>query len=67
VNDHEPPSMWAAKTGRPNLADLLTKAKQGEGALNTAILVCGPTGLVDTCRNVAIGLKCDFHAETFFM
>lgn len=60
------PSTWAT-AGRPNLPQLLADAVREKTPAKTALLTCGPSGMVDTCRDVALALGVDFHAESFFM
>ena len=52
---------------RPNLSQLLASAIPEDTAWTSAILACGPATLVDTSRDAAFDLRCDFHAESFFM
>ena len=56
-----------ATVGRPNLPQLLTDAVRDKSPAKTALLTCGPKGMVDTCRDAALVLGCDFHAESFFL
>jgi Predicted ferric reductase len=62
--------------GRPDIDQILKEtkelaAKEGEGSV--AVLVCGPTGMIDMCRDASRrmsdaccgGVKFEFHEETF--
>jgi predicted ferric reductase len=64
------------KVGRPDIDQIFKEtkevaAKEGEGAV--AVLVCGPMGMIDECRDASRrwsdaccgGVKFDFHEETF--
>jgi predicted ferric reductase len=66
------PAGFAAHFGRPNLKanfEALAKAWGSESA-STAVLACGPTGLVNACWDVTNSLnvdrqRWDFHHENF--
>lgn len=63
--------------GRPDIDQIFKEtkeaaAKEGEGAV--AVLVCGPMGMIDECRDASRrwsdacgGVKFDFHEETFLL
>lgn len=65
------------KIGRPNIDEIFTqmkKAAMDEGETHVAVCVCGPSRLVDSCREASRqysdglckgGVTFDFHEETF--
>mmetsp|Transcript_6505 Transcript_6505/g.12247 ORF Transcript_6505/g.12247 Transcript_6505/m.12247 type:complete len:532 (-) Transcript_6505:118-1713(-) len=63
--------------GRPNIDQIFSETKEaakkkGEGTV--AVLVCGPMGMIDECRDASRrwsdacgGIKFDFHEEKFLL
>ncbi|KAG8346980.1 putative ferric reductase [Trypanosoma vivax] len=53
--------------GRVDLRSKLPELLAGEHARDVLVFSCGPRGLVQAARNVAISLGANFHEENFLM
>ncbi len=70
-------NMAFVKSGRPNIDEIFEEMKQAaiaEGESHVAVCVCGPSRLIDSCREASRhysdglckgGVTFDFHEETF--
>jgi len=77
AGEEEFDNMNAMSNGRPNIDEIFQQTKQAAldaGETHVAVCVCGPSRLVDSCREASrrfsdgvckYGVTFDFHEETF--